>query len=277
MLLKGRSEEVAAKVIEAFKTGNLAAPLATAYLIRTDDTPIASWSVLNQFVCLLMGCTDPRGYDQWQAVGRHVVKGSTARAHILIPIRPYTKKADRQTDDDTRRGGPPIGFTTCPVFDITQTEGDPIPQAHPHRHFLDALPLVTVAQAWSIHLDTYTGQKGKAQGYFAPRANAIRLGVENIGVWLHELTHAADYRLGNLTETGQHWRSETVAELGACVLAHMIGQPEHADEGQTYRYITRYAEAAKIEPITACSRVLDRTLQAVDLIISTAEAVTPVM
>ncbi|MBP8056855.1 MAG: hypothetical protein KA314_13540 [Chloroflexi bacterium] len=279
MLLKGRSQEVAEKVIDAFRTGNIAAPLATAYLIRTDDKPVAHWSALNQFICLLFGCTDPRGYDQWKQAGRQVRKGEKAQAHIMVPIRPYQRKSDRQShqdDDETGQTAPIIGFTTCPVFDVSQTDGDPITEEHPHRDFLDALPLVDVARHWHIHTDTYTGQGARAKGYFVPRQNAIFLGVENINTWLHELTHAADYRLGNLTETGQHWRSETVAQLGACVLAHMIGCPEYADEGKTFRYITSYAEEAKIETITACGRVLERTLKAVDLILTQADAVTPV-
>ena len=47
------------------------------------------------------------------------------------------------------------------------------------------------------------------------RGASIALGVENLSTWAHEFIHAADDRLGHLTENGQHWRAEAVAELGA--------------------------------------------------------------
>ena len=55
------------------------------------------------------------------------------------------------------------------------------------------------------------------------RKKAIAVGVKNLATWAHELIHAADDRLGNLTERGQHWRSETVAELGGAILLEALG------------------------------------------------------
>ena len=87
---------------------------------------------------------------------------------------------------------------------------------------------------------------------------------------MHELVHAADDRLGQLTERGQHWRSETVAELGGAVLLECLGQPVEADLGGCWEYVSAYARDAGLEPITACNRVLTRTCDAVALILDTA-------
>lgn len=275
MKFYGRAKQVTESIMQAFQEGRIASPLATIYLRRNDHIPMGQWSALNQLSCLLAGCLDARGYEQWRQVGRFVRKGENAQAHILIPLM---RKAD---DGDDESGRALYGFKSCPVFDVSQTDGEPLPDeqaSHPHQAFLDALPLVDVAKAWNLHLDTYSGRDSRAKGYFVRRASgksSILLGVENINTWLHELVHAADYRCGNLTENGQHWRSETVAQLGACVLAHMIGCPEYADEGKTWGYIAAYAGEAGIEPLTACTRVVERLGLALDLILTTHEAMTP--
>ena len=95
--------------------------------------------------------------------------------------------------------------------------------------------------------------------------------MENVDTWLHELIHFADDRMGTLKERGQHWRSETVAQLGAATLATLIGLEGEANLGKTYEYIQAYAEAAGLNVLSACTRVLERTCNAIDYILDTAE------
>ena len=87
------------------------------------------------------------------------------------------------------------------------------------------------------------------------------------------MCHAADDRLGNLQERGQHWRSETVAELGGAILLEVLGYQTESDRGGCWEYVKAYATDAGIEPAAACQRVLKRTCDAVALILDTAEAV----
>ena len=105
------------------------------------------------------------------------------------------------------------------------------------------------------------------------RAAAIELGVKNLSTWAHELVHAADDRNGSLKEKGQHWRSETVAELGGAVLLEILGFSHEADLGGCFGYIQSYATKEKIGAAEACLRVLERTCQAVTLILDTAEQI----
>jgi hypothetical protein len=90
------------------------------------------------------------------------------------------------------------------------------------------------------------------------------------------MIHAADDRLGHLTEYGQHWRSETVADLGGAVLLRILGHDEESDLGSVWKYIRAYCDRAGVEPIEACGRVLDRVCQAVCMILATAEELKPV-
>ncbi len=63
------------------------------------------------------------GYKTWQALGRQVKKGE--RAIYIFAPRPYrVTTEDEQGEEQTREG---LTFRSVPVFDISQTEGDPIP------------------------------------------------------------------------------------------------------------------------------------------------------
>ena len=62
------------------------------------------------------------GYRRWQELGRQVRKGETSLA-ILAPI--ICKVADEGSDEKERRV---VGFRSARVFDISQTDGEPLPE-----------------------------------------------------------------------------------------------------------------------------------------------------
>lgn len=269
MKFYAKAEAAAKQILDAFQAGNLPKALAPIFVNRKDGTPCRSWSWSNQLLVALHGHSDARGYRQWQEVGRHVTKGEKAFA-ILVPI---VRKKDR-TDPDT---GATVeatyiaGFTSAAVFGYRQTEGEELPPADPEvARWIDSLPLIDVARGWGLTVDAYNGRPGAALGRYR-HGQAIALGVENLATWAHELTHAADDRLGNLQEHGQHWRSETVAELGGAILLEILGHPADADRGGCWEYVNAYAKDAGIDAVTACNRVLKRTCDAVALILDEAE------
>lgn len=136
--------------------------------------------------------------------------------------------------------------------------------------WINTLPLVDVARFWGLNVDAFNGMEVKALGKFF-KDGAIGLGVKNLSTWAHELLHAADNRLGNLTEKGQHWRSEIVAELGGAILLECLGFNSESDRGGCFEYISNYAQDADLQPIQACMNVLKRTCDAVDHILTEAE------
>ena len=269
MNFTGKAQETAERVIEAFKSGNIPEPLSHIF-INVDEVPMSQWSYLNQFVCLISGCTDARGFKQWQEVNRNVKRGEKAAAYILVPLKKKRKKVNKDQDEE-QDSFYIYGFRGMPVFDVSQTEGESLPVPDDHQEFIDALPLTAVSEQFGISLKLFNARGKSSAGFYTPGRNIIGLGVENLSTWLHELIHAADDKLGNLKEKGQHWRSETVAELGSTTLAIMIGREDAADVGGAWEYISAYAQAANIETITACVRVLERTCQAISLILETAE------
>jgi antirestriction protein ArdC len=76
-------------------------------------------------VCLILGqrpeASRIAGYRAWQGLGRQVKRGETA-IRIVVPM---AKKAENpDTGDEERR----TFFSVGHVFDIAQTEGEPLPQ-----------------------------------------------------------------------------------------------------------------------------------------------------
>jgi len=265
----GKAKDAADKIIGAFQSGTLPKALAPIFINRPDeDTPCRKWSWSNQLLTALAGYSDARGYRQWQSVGRHVKKGEKS-FQILAPMTKKVERKDEVTGEVTEAIAV-FGFRAVAVFGAEQTEGDPLPEPDPAiAEWLKNLPLAEVAESWGLSVEAYHGQEGRALGKYR-RGQAIALGVENLSTWAHELCHAADFKTGGLTELGQHWRSETVAELGGAILLECLGHPVDADRGGCWRYVKAYADAADIEPIKACQRVLGRTCDAVALILDTA-------
>lgn len=259
----GKSKEVLQKILEAFQTGNIAEPLALSMLPSAGERPFDRWSISNKIGVLLMGCRDARTYRQWQEVDRQVMKGQKAGAYILCPIIYPVDKED--PDAGTRI----TGLKTKAVFDVSQTEGDPLTEEG--ARLIDTLPLKNVARHWGVNI--IDGQQLGAAGSYRPGTNTITLSVTNLKTWLHELMHKADDELGSLKEKGQHWRSEIVADLGAAALAHMIGREAEADEGRVWNYIQHYAQEAEREPVACCQEVLNRIATVINFILETADLI----
>ena len=222
-----KAESAASQILEAFQTGNLPQALAPIFIRRKDNVPCRAWSWSNQLLAALNGTSDARGYRQWQEVGRQVKKGEKSFP-ILVPIVRKRTTENRETGQEEETTYL-AGFTSAPVFGIEQTEGDPLPAPDPEvATWLDSLPLLKVAREWGLSIDAYNGRPGAPLGKYR-HGRGIALGVQNLSTWAHEMCHAADDRLGNLRERGQHWRSETVAELGGAILLASEWSTEELD------------------------------------------------
>lgn len=272
MKFYGQANAVATKLIEAFKNGDVPKALAAIFINRKDDSPCRKWSWNNQLLTAIAGTTDARGFNQWKQVGRTVKKGSKC-FHILAPIM-------RKFDDVDRNGKPCkvqkcIGFKSVPVFRYEDTEGESIEEPEVDA-WMEALPLRDVADKWDLSVQTFNGEGAGYHGFYSygedDKGRAIALGVENLSTWLHELVHAADHKLGNLTKgRGQKWDNEMVAELGGATLLTMMGCEIEADWGGCWDYLVAYADGDKDKAISRVMKVMDRMCKAVELILETSD------
>ncbi len=264
MQFYGKAEQVATRILELFEEPDrLPKALAPIFIHRDDNKPCRAWSWSNQLLTALAATDDARGFRQWEKVGRHVTKGSHA-FHILGPVT-----VKRTETDDTGKKAEryvTVGFKSIPVFRYEDTEGDALPDEP--TEFMDALPLVSVAQHWGLSVQTFNGQGARFLGYYR-HGQSIALGVENLSTWAHELVHAADDRRGTIVKrSGQVPSNEIVAELGGAILLECLGQPTDADLGGCWNYVRGYDGK---HPISACQRLLKRTCEAVALILNTAD------
>jgi len=261
----GKAQEAADKLVAAFESGQVPKALAAVFITGAADRHCSQWSWNNRLLVALNGYTDAMGFNQWKAIDRHVKKGE--KAFPILAPRMIT-----QTNQDTgEKEQAVIGFVSVPVFGFEQTDGKPIEVDSALTAWLDNLPLREVAESWGLNVNAYNGANGSALGYYSPD-KSISLGVQNLSTWTHELMHAADHKVKGKLKNGQDVDQEIVAELGGAVLLEVIGKSIDSDRGGCWEYISKYAEKAKIQPITAINRVLTRTCQAISLILETAEA-----
>lgn len=276
MQFYGQSEQAANRILDTFKAGNLPAALAPIFIRRADDVPCRRWSWSNQILTALAGTSDARGFRQWLDAGRAVRKGSRA-FQILGPVTVKREERDAETGE-TRERMALVGFKSIPVFRLEET--DIIDEARwaaaskaeaESQRFIDGLPLVSVARAWGLNVETYNGAGASALGWYSSGGRSIALGVKNLSTWAHELIHAADDRcIAGGLRPGQRADQEIVAELGGAVLLECLGQHEAADVGGAWRYIDSYANRDHVAPLTYCERLLKRVCEAVTLILDTA-------
>jgi hypothetical protein len=83
-----------------------------------------SWNNQGLIQMQCKNATHVMGYNGWKKLGRHVLKGEKA-IKILAP-RPYT--TTKEDDDGVPIKKEGIYFTPVNVFDISQTDGEPLPE-----------------------------------------------------------------------------------------------------------------------------------------------------
>jgi len=261
----GRAKEVAESFVKAFEDGSVAPAIAKAFIMThsgDDSRPIDSWSITNKVSCLLQHCYDPRGFKQWQEVGRTVKKGERSKASILIPL---FSKEEAETDNDESERKKLYGYKGLAVFDVSQTEGEEITEITSDKFFAK-MPLVEVAIKWNIGLDIAPGRAGDPKGSFSSDQR-IMMRTWSQQTFLHELIHAAHDKLGTL-KNYSYAEGEVVAELGAVTLAHMIGMTE-INPGYSKKYLDGWTEN---KTAATAMKMLGEIGKCIDLILEAAEA-----
>lgn len=245
-------------IMDRFESGDIPEAMSLALFPRF-DIPSNKWSFLNRLLVAIHGTQDARGFRQWKEAGRHVKKGAKA-LYITAPSMRKRKETDEAGEE--KEVAALTGFVPVPVFRVEDTDGEPLDY---EQLELPSLPLLEVAQAWGIDTKPVSGGLN-FYGRFSPGRNEIVLASPEECVFFHELAHAAHNRFKPL-KGGQHWNQEIVAELAAAVLCHLAGKSGEKHLGHNFRYITRYAGEAKLDPLKACLEVLSDTERVLNLIL----------
>jgi hypothetical protein len=196
------------------------------------------------------------GFRQWEQYNRRVRKGEKA-IWILAPI---TRKI-KQTDDagDVYERVLAIGFKSVPVFNVSQTDGEPMPTA-PHTvpegdvspGTLDGLRSRVAAAGYSYSEEDIPGcdpASGRGTlGYTDPAARRIvvdqRLGpAQKASTIAHELGHVHCGHLdGELEDYRRHrGRMETEAEMAAYMVNRARGMSRSSADAFSPAYIAGWS------------------------------------
>jgi hypothetical protein len=262
-----RVREAITKLLESFKDPGALDRLARHIIPGAGSIPCLRYSLLNRMIIMLSGTEDARGYRQWEGVGRQVRRGAKA-IYILAPR--FAKKKVIQRDEHGVEAEVErkilIGWASVPLFRVEETVGlplkyeDVIPPTPP--------PLMDVAKRWGLDVK-YAPFLGLDLGSYSPESREIVLRTWDVQTMFHELSHAADDRLGKL-KPGQIPAQEIVAEFSAGVLASLYGL---GGSGSCFDYVARYSSELDQDPIAACLHLIGRVERAVKLILEPAEPV----
>ncbi len=193
------------------------------------------------------------GYKAWQALGRQVQKGEKGLI-VFVPHRKRVRESQEQDqqaqqpagEQDTRTTHLITGFGLGRVFDIAQTEGEPLPEPPAAQALNGESEIGTQVDR---RLSRFLIEEGvrltvedtdHANGYYRPADRLIALsdrlqGDQRTKTLVHEAAHyLADHR-GQVTRED----AETVAESSAFVVLAHYG----IDTGSySFPYVARWAK-----------------------------------
>jgi len=149
-----------------------------------------SYSFYNHIILCFASCSQVAGYKKWKELRRTVKKGGKA-VWILAPwLKPV--KAEKEGEEEKEKK---IlhGFFSVPVFDIGQTEGEPIKRGITTGSDIDfeELRKATEKAGWTVLFKPLEIAKG---GYVTSENGEITLNsnldeLENTGTLVHEWVH----------------------------------------------------------------------------------------
>lgn len=224
---------------------------------------------------LLIMCQSPQatqvaGYTTWKQLGRQVRKGETG-IRIFAPMT--FKTTDAQTGEEERR----TGFKAATVFDISQTEGEPLPEFEIATLTSDDgaevyAALVQFGQVEGLTITNHDPNtngddtQSSYKGYYHPTKRLIFVKqnpqAQMLKTLIHELGHHLDPELAQ----AERDEKETVAEATAFMVA------AHFDidtSGYSFPYIAHWA--GKKDGTEILKRVMQRTQAIAKCLIDAAE------
>lgn len=207
------------------------------------------------------------GYRQWQQLGRQVQKGQPGYM-IFAPVTGRFASSNPADPSSWRRLGPRekhkvnevvrtrmVGARPAYVWDVTQTEGDPIPET-PAPKLLDGeapaglwdgLAAQVEALGFEVMRVPDAGQIGGADGLtdYTTRQVSVRIDVtevNQVATLVHELAHVLMHDPKD-EEARQH---RGIREVEAESVALMIGAAHGMDTSRyTIPYVAGWASSVK--------------------------------
>ena len=195
-------------------------------------------------------------YDRWQAMGRQVKQGERG-LKIFYPQHRWVEEEDEVTGRVEKRQQL-VGFGIGTVFDVRQTEGDPIPAPPtPAQTFGTTEIAATIDRRLSLHLlgrgfRLEQGNCLSARGFFksardgTPHTIRLADGLPPDDGRLKTFLHEAAHFLAGHHEQGNAWDDKPRKELEAEGIAFAAMDSWGMDSSQySFSYLATYGRTVE--------------------------------
>ncbi len=221
------------------------------------------------------------GFTTWKTLGRIVRKGEKGIG-ILAPCsyRPSSESdsdtpsdgaADKPTGERTSGGRVLRGFRVAYVFDVSQTDGEPLADVRP-----DLLPGEAPAGLWDalaaqVTANGYTLERGDcrdANGYSDPTTRTVRVradvdDAQAVKTLCHELAHV----LLHCEDMTAYAQCQGAAEIEAESVAYVVTAAHGLDSAAyTTAYVAQWANGDTSKVKAAAQRVIATATAILDAI-----------
>jgi len=182
-----------------------------------------SWGNVILIASQKPNATHVAGFQAWHKLGRFVKKGEKGIL-ILAPI--IRKKGENDGETEPDESSVAVGFRAVYVFDISQTDGQPLPEIGSvngdPREYRERLAKFVAGQGITLE---YSGEIAPARGMSEGGKITLLPGqspAEEFATLAHETAHELMHRDERRSSTSKRIR-ETEAEAVAFVVCSAIG------------------------------------------------------
>lgn len=198
------------------------------------------------------------GYKTWQAMGRQVLKGERGICILAPSVR--TGERENAKTGEVEKFKFISGFRTVRVFDVGQTDGEPLPKS-PAEMWAEARGGKTngtvedfdlaVAAAGRLGLTVEVhadAPENGSRGWFSPGTPVVHVVSDDYGhmtkTLLHELSHAVDFDgglEGRDARRAEYAENELIAESSAYIVAVTLGIDAATISDESTVYLAAWA------------------------------------
>ncbi len=216
--------------------------------------------------CLLIAQQAPQasqvaGFKAWQQLGRQVRKGERA-IRIMAPMS--VKERDAAGDET---GGRVVFFRAVPVFDVAQTDGEPLPEAprepitgDSHERYIELLTAHAGSLGFTVERETLEHGHG---GYCDAKRRRIVIASDvdganaRVRVLVHELAHAHGVSYRDYSRE----QAEVIVETAAVIVCGSLGLDT---SGESIPYIAEWGENGDLDAIRQHAETVDTIARAIE-------------
>jgi len=231
------------------------------------------YSMTNTALIMAQGGTLAQSYKKWQKLGRYVKKGERGQIYIYVPLMVSDKRKKEmraemaETSDPAKRLelGSKIQrnrpfFVLKPVFDVAQTDGEPLKYEHDNADLLN-IPYADVKDKLKglvkqQIIEAFSGTSRGSCGADTITVNPSSNNTDKVKTLIHEVAHAILHHRGEEFNTTSRGGREVEAESVAHLVMSYLGHPLELSAGYVQNWQQQGDDYDKIKILTTAEKII---------------------